>query len=143
MKVQLTTNPRKKPAEEPEEAEVEAPRIRDTIMNEEAQKEYRELEEPQRPIDPPLEKNSHKRKPAWVHELIQGEERYGAPEENHRERKRTRSCSGHVALQCDFIDKEPSSYEEAAEQKEWKDAMIEEYQSIMKKRQNGKNGRML
>ena len=34
-------------------------------------------------------------------------------------------------LLCDFIDKEPSNYEEAAEQKEWKDAMIEEYQSIM------------
>ena len=58
--------------------------------------------------------------------------RYGAPEENHRERKRTRSCSGYVALLCDFIDKEPSSYVEAAEQKEWKDVMIEEYQSITK-----------
>ena len=31
-----------------------------------------------------------------------------------------------------FIDKELSSYEEAVEQKEWKDAMIKEYQSIMK-----------
>ena len=31
-----------------------------------------------------------------------------------------------------FIDKEHSNYEEAAERKEWKDAMIEEYQSIMK-----------
>ena len=50
--------------------------------------------------------------------------RYGAPEENHRERKRTRSCFGYVALLCDFIDKEPSSYEEATKQKEWKDAMI-------------------
>ena len=59
-------------------------------------------------------------------------EGYGAPEENHRERKRTRSCSGYVALLYDFIDKEPSSYEEAAVRKEWKDAMIEEYQSIMK-----------
>ena len=53
------------------------------------------------------------------------------PEENHRERKRTRSFSGYVALLCDFIDKEPSNYEEAG-WKEWKDAMIEEYQSIMK-----------
>ena len=123
---------RKIPAEEPEEAEEEAPRIHDTTMNEEAQEEDREFEEPQRPIDPPLEKNPHKRKPAWVRELIQGAERYGAPEENHRERKRTRSCSGYVALLFDFIDKEPSSYEEATEQKEWKDAMIEEYQSIMK-----------
>ena len=48
---------RKKPAEESEEAE--APRIHDTTMNEESQ----EFEEPQRPIDPPLEKNPHKRKP--------------------------------------------------------------------------------
>ena len=95
-------------------------------MNEEAQEEDRKFEEPQRPVDPPSEKNPHKRKPAWVCELIQGAERYGAPEENHRERKRTRSCSGYVALLCDFIDREPSSYEDAAEQKEWNDAMIEE-----------------
>ena len=59
--------------------------------------------------------------------------RYGAPEENHRERKRTKSCSGYVALLCDFINEEPSNYEEATEWKEWKDAMMEEYQSIMKK----------
>ena len=32
---------------------------------------------------------------------------------------------------CDIIDKEPSNYE-AAERKEWKEAMIEEYQSIIK-----------
>ena len=50
----------------------------------------------------------------------------------HRERKRTRSCSGYVALLCDIIDKEPSNYEEVAQKKEWKDAMIEDYQSIMK-----------
>ena len=55
-----------------------------------------------------------------------------APEEIHRERKRTKSCSSYVALLCDFIDKEPSNYEDAAERKERKDAMIEEYQSIMK-----------
>ena len=59
-------------------------------------------------------------------------ERYGTLEENHIEIKRTRSYSKFVALLCDFIDKEPSSYEEAAKRKEWKDAMIEEYGSIMK-----------
>ena len=102
-------------AEEPEEAE--APRIHDTTMNEETQEEDQEFEEPRRPVDPPLEKNLHKRKPSWVQEAIQRVERYGAPEENQRERKRTRSCSGYVALLCDFIDKEPSNYEEAAERK--------------------------
>ena len=49
-------------------------------MNEETQEEDREFEKPQEPIDPPQEKNPHKRKPAWVHEIIQGVERYGASE---------------------------------------------------------------
>ena len=78
---------RKRPTEEPEEAK--APRIHDTTMNEETREEDRVFEEPKRPVDPLLEKNRHKRKPAWVRELIQGVERYGAPKENHRERKRT------------------------------------------------------
>ena len=70
---------RKRSTEEPKEVEAEAPRIHDTTMNEEAQEEDRDFKEPQRPVDPPLEKNPHKRKPAWVRELIQGAERYGAP----------------------------------------------------------------
>ena len=112
---------RKTPAEEPE-----APKIHDTTMNEETQVEDREFEEPQRPVDPTLEKNPHKRKLSWVREIIEGSEIYVAPEENHRERKRTRSYSRYVALLCDFIGEEPSNYEEAAEWKEWKDAMIQD-----------------
>ena len=50
---------RKKSAEEPKETR--EPRIHDTIMNEEAQEEDRELEEPQEPVDPPQEKNPHRR----------------------------------------------------------------------------------
>ena len=72
---------RKRPAEE---EEAEAPRIHDTTMNEEAQEEDQEFEEPQRPVDPPPKKNPHKRKPTWVREAIQGVERYGALEENHK-----------------------------------------------------------
>ena len=81
-------------------------------MNEETQ-EDREFEEPQRPVDPPQKKNPQKRKSAWVQEAIQGAKIYGAPEEDHRERKRTKSCSRYVALLCDFINEEPSNYEEA------------------------------
>ena len=58
-------------------------------MNDANQDEDREVEEPHEPVDPPQEKNPHKRKPAWVREVIQGVERYGAPEEMRRERKRT------------------------------------------------------
>ena len=38
--------------------EAEAPRIHDTIMNEETQEEDQEFEEPQEPVDPPQEKKS-------------------------------------------------------------------------------------
>ena len=110
----------------------EVPRIHDTTMNKETQEEDWEFEEPQRPVDPPQEKNPHKRKPTWLREIIQGAERYGVSKENLRERKRTRSYSSYVALLCDFINKQPSNYEEAAEWKEWKDVMVEEYQLIMK-----------
>jgi hypothetical protein len=37
-----------------------------------------------------------------------------------------------VALLSDIIDVELTSYEEVAKKKEWKDTMIEEYQSIVK-----------
>ena len=50
----------------------------------------------------------------------------------NRERKRGNPYNNYVALLCDIIYKEPSIYEEATENKECKDAMIEEYQSIMK-----------
>ena len=129
MKIQPTTNPER---DQLTSEETKVPRIPNTTINEVNPKEDREMEEPQELIDPPHEKNPHKRKLAWVREAIQGAERYGAPEEIHRERKRIRSCSGYVALLCDIIDKEPSNYKEAAKKEEWKDAMIEEYQSIMK-----------
>ena len=33
---------------------------------------------------------------------------------------------------CDLVDQEPTIYEEAAKKKEWVEAMMEEYQLIMK-----------
>ena len=96
-------------------------------MNEATPEDDREMEEAQEPVDPPHENNYYKRKLAWVCEAIQGAERCGAPEGMHRERKRP-----NPALLCDIIDKEPSNYEEVVEKKVSKDAMIEEYQQIIK-----------
>ena len=87
--------------------------------------------EPQMLVDPPKEV-SHKRKPAWVREAIQDAEKYGAPEGSLRESKRPRTYSSYVALLLDIIDAEPSSFDEAVGKQVWKDAMHEEYQSIMK-----------
>ena len=46
--------------------------------------------------------------------------------------KRSKPYSGYVALICDLVDQEPTNYEEAAQKKEWVEAMTKEYQSIMK-----------
>ena len=86
------------------------------------------MAEPQDLVETILEKDSHKRKPAWEWELIWEEKRYGALEGMHWERKREKTYNIYVALLCDIIDREPSTYEEAAEKKEWKEAMIKEYQ---------------
>ena len=67
---------RKRPVEDSKETEV--PRIQDTTMNDTNQDEDQEIEEPQELVDPPQEKNPHKRKLAWVREAIQGVERYGS-----------------------------------------------------------------
>ena len=37
-----------------------------------------------------------------------------------------------MALMCDLVDKDPTCFEEAIKQKEWVDAMVDEYQSIIK-----------
>ena len=72
---------------------------------------------------------SRKRKPAWVREIIQDAEKYGAPKGSIRTHKISNPFSSYVALMCDLVDQEPTSYEEAAQKKEWVEAMMEEYQS--------------
>ena len=74
---------------------------------------------------------SRKKKFAWVIEIIEAE-RYGAPEGSTRTSKGSKPYSSYVALMCDLVDQEPTSYEEAAQKKEWVEAMTKEYQPIMK-----------
>ena len=64
MKIQLKKKSRKRPVEDSKEIEV--PRIQDTTMNNATQEEDQEIKEPHEPVDPPSEKNHHKRKLAWV-----------------------------------------------------------------------------
>ena len=117
-------------AEEVLEEEPETPKA--TVRDDEEHDQVdHDMVEPQMPMD--LSKEvSHKRKPAWARELIQDAERYGASEGSLRERKRPRTYSSYMALLSDIIDVEPSSFEEVVEKQVWKDAMQEEYQSIMK-----------
>ena len=65
------------------------------------------------PQEPPTMDISRKRKSAWVREIIQEAERYGAPEGSTRTIQRSNQFSSYVALMCDIVDKEHTSYEES------------------------------
>jgi hypothetical protein len=82
--------------------------------------------------EPPQMTISHKRKPTWARELIQDGEKYGAPEGTMRQSKKPKPFSNYTALMCDLIEKEPTCFEEDIQKKEWADATMEEYQSIIK-----------
>jgi hypothetical protein len=55
-----------------------------------------------------------------------------APRSTFRESRPPRRFSSYMALMSSIIDYEPTSVEEAADQQVWRDAMMEEYHSIMK-----------
>ena len=84
------------------------------------------------PQEPPTMEISRKRKPTWEREIIQEVEKYRAPEDSTRISKKPKPFSNYVALMCDLVDQEPTTYEEAVQKKEWEEAMMEEYQLIMK-----------
>ena len=111
--------------------ETEAPRVTGTDAEDHGLKDH-DMTEPHKPENPPKEVITYKRRPAWVREIIQDAQKYGAPNGSLRESKRPRTYSNYIALLSDIIDAEPSSYEEAVEKKVWKDARPKEYQSIMK-----------
>jgi hypothetical protein len=55
-----------------------------------------------------------------------------APRSTIRESRPLRKFPNYMALMGSIIDVEPSSFEEAANQQVWQDAMVEEYTSIIK-----------
>ena len=59
-------------------------------------------------------------------------EKHGVPSGTFRESKRPQRFAGYVAHMAQISIAEPTSYEDATRQQVWKDAMMEEYQSIMK-----------
>jgi hypothetical protein len=116
-------------AKEVHEEENEVTRVpeAEVVEPKEVIHEDNDMEEPQRLAEMP----SRKRRPYSAQELIIDAKRYDAPEKYIRESKKPKSYSNYVACLCDIMDAEPSSYEEVAKMRAWKDAMGEEYQSIV------------
>jgi hypothetical protein len=64
--------------------------------------------------------------------LQEAEEQVGAPKTSFWVSHPPKKFPNYVALMSSIIDAKPSSYEEAASEQVWQDAMVEEYNSIMK-----------
>ena len=63
--------------------------------------------------------------------MLPDAEGHAAPRGAFYESKRPQRFGYYVALMSNILDYEPSTYDEAAGQQCWKDAMMEEYESIV------------
>jgi hypothetical protein len=81
------------------------------------------------PVDPPSDEDT---RPGWLQDTLRDAKRHATPKGTFRENRPPQRFSSYVALMSSIIDSKPFSFEEAAGQQVWKDAIMEEYQSIMK-----------
>jgi hypothetical protein len=91
------------------------------------------------PLDPsrdtiefPMEIPLVKRKLAWCQEMLKEAEKHSAPKGTFIESKKPDKYFSLIANLNIVIDSEPSTFFEASKHQVWKDAMNEEYDSILK-----------
>jgi hypothetical protein len=114
-----------------EEEEIEEPNEENT------ENENNEKDQPDHPmelcenIDPDIIPKNKKR-PAWLEATLQDAKRIKVPEGTSRKSKRPKRFSSYAAYLTKFLDEEPTTFEEAVQKGQWKEAMAEEHQSIMK-----------
>jgi hypothetical protein len=91
-------------------------------------------EEPDQPLEPvePVVVPKKRKQPAWLESTLQEAERHKAPIGTFRESKRPKRFSSYAAFMTNLVNAEPSTFDEAVKKKEWMEAKMEEYQSIMK-----------
>ena len=76
--------------------------------------------------------SSKKRNPSWLKELMkEAKESVGPPRREVRESKEPERFSSYMAQVTSLLDTIPTTYEDFMHQV-WRDAMMEEYNSIMK-----------
>jgi hypothetical protein len=63
---------------------------------------------------------------------LQEAEKHKAPTGTLRQSKKPKRFSSYATLMTSIVNAKPPTFEESVKHKEWKEAMMEEYQSIMK-----------
>ena len=81
------------------------------------------------PIDPPT---SLGKRPSWLMDTLEDAEGHMAPRGTFRESKKPNRYQGYLAAMSTIVQSEPGSFKEAVKHQAWKDAIHEEYESIMK-----------
>ena len=74
--------------------------------------------------------SSGKNKPKWLQDTLKEAQEFGAPKEPVRAIQMPDRLG--MALVASLRDSEPSTFEEASQHHVWRDAMMDEYHSIMK-----------
>jgi hypothetical protein len=78
-------------------------------------------------------KSSSRRRPKWIERTLrEAQEQVKAPQTSVKMSRAPQRFFGYIALMSELIEAEPSNFQEAYEQQVWRDAMMEEYTSIMK-----------
>jgi len=100
-------------------------------VDKEGEGSHHEEEGPSEPVQPVVIPETRKR-PNWLKSTLLDAKGHRATQGSFRESKKPKKYFGYVAYMTKLIEAKPSTFEEAVEHREWKDAMNEEYQSIMK-----------
>jgi hypothetical protein len=117
-----------------EEEEYEEPKEENTCLPESRNEETEQLDQPMQPCEP-IESfvvPKTKKHPAWLEATLQEAERLKAPSGTFRKSKKPKRFSSYAACMTKLLNEEPTTFEEAAHKKQWKEAMTEEHRSIMK-----------
>jgi hypothetical protein len=118
-------------SEEQEATPIDSPNS--PLLDEQREKTSELLVDPSRDtIEFPMEIPPVKRKPAWCQEMLKEAEKHSAPKGTFRESKKPDKYSGLIANLNTVIDSKLSTFFEASKHQVWKDAMNEEYDSILK-----------
>jgi hypothetical protein len=73
-----------------------------------------------------------KKRPAWLEATLQEAERLKAPSGTFKKSKNPKIFSSYAACMTKLLNEEPTTFEATTQKKQWKEAMTEEHQSIMK-----------
>jgi hypothetical protein len=117
-----------------EEEEYEEHKEESTCLPESQNEETKQLDHPMQPCEP-IESvivPETKKRPAWLEATLQEAERLKAPSGTFRKNKKPKRFSSYATCMTKLLNEEPTTFEEAAQKKQWKEAMTEEHQSIMK-----------